>query len=127
MPTISTIYDRPGAGWNRIYTDDYFKNYFKTSETGDVVQQGKKSTTPQQFDKDHIQFMTMRNIKAVCSKTNERSFVIQFVMDEYEESNATIQARHPKLFKDDTYMFEASKDLVMCMSVDFINGLKDKK
>ncbi len=46
---------------------------------------------------------------------------------EYEESNATIQARHPKLFKDDTYEFEASKDLLMCMPVDFIDGLKDKK
>jgi hypothetical protein len=50
----------------------------------------------------------MRNIKAICSKSNERSFVIQCVMDEYEESNATIRARHPKLFKDDIYIFEAS-------------------
>jgi hypothetical protein len=71
--------------------------------------------------------MTMRNIEAVCSKSNERSFVIQCVMDDYEESNATIPERHPKLFKDDTYMFEASKELVMCMPFDFINGLKDKK
>jgi hypothetical protein len=46
--------------------------------------------------------MTMRNIKAVCSKSNEKSFVIQCVMDEYEESNATIPARYLKLFKDDT-------------------------
>jgi hypothetical protein len=70
--------------------------------------------------------MTMRHIKAVCSKSNERKFVIQCVMDEYEESNATIQARHQKLFKDDTYEFEASKELVMCMPFDFIDGLKDK-
>jgi hypothetical protein len=34
--------------------------------------------------------MTMKNIKAICSKSNEMSFVIQYVMDEYEESNATI-------------------------------------
>jgi hypothetical protein len=47
-------------------------------------------------------------------------------MDEYDKSNATIQARHQKLFKDDTYKFEASKDLVMCMPFDFIDGLKDK-
>jgi hypothetical protein len=32
-----------------------------------------------------------------------------------------------KLFKDDTSEFEASKELVMCMPFDFINGLKDKK
>jgi hypothetical protein len=77
---------------------------------GDVVQQEKESTTQQQFEQDHIQLMTMRNTKAVCSKSNKRSFVIQCVMNEYEESNATIQARHPKLFKDDTSKFEASKE-----------------
>ncbi len=32
---------------------------------GDVVQQEKKTTTPQQFEQDHIQLMTMRNIKVV--------------------------------------------------------------
>jgi hypothetical protein len=41
MHTMSTIYDKPRAGWNRIDTDDYFKNYFKTNEMGDVVQQEK--------------------------------------------------------------------------------------
>ncbi len=60
------------------------------------------------------------------AKSNERKFVVQCVMDDYEESNATIQARHPKLFKDDAYKFEASKELVMCMPFDFIDGLKDK-
>jgi hypothetical protein len=47
-------------------------------------------------------------------------------MNEYEESNATIQTRPPKLFKDDTYKFETSKELVMCMPFDSIDGLKDK-
>jgi hypothetical protein len=61
----------------------------KINKTSDVIQQ-EKSTTPQQVEEDHIQLMAIRNIKAVCSKSNERSFVIQFVMDEYEESNATI-------------------------------------
>ncbi len=71
--------------------------------------------------------MTMRDIKAVCSKSNARTFVIQCVMDEYEQSNAIIHARRIKLFKDDTSKFEASKKLVMCMPFDFIDGLKDKK
>ncbi len=102
LPTMSTIYDKPGAGWDRIDPDDYFTSYFKTNEMGNVGTTRKKSATPQQLEEDHITLMTMRHIKAVCSKSNERKFVIQFVMDEYEESNATIQARHPKLFKDDT-------------------------
>ncbi len=87
----------------------------------------KKSIKPQQFEEDHINLMTMSNIRAVCSKSNERKFVIQCVMDEYEESNANIQERHPKLFKDDTYEFEASKELVTCMPFDFIDEYKDKK
>jgi hypothetical protein len=46
---MSTIYDKPGAGWNKINPDDYFTSYFKTNEMGDgdVVQQEKKSTTQQ--------------------------------------------------------------------------------
>jgi hypothetical protein len=42
MSTMSSIYDKHGAGWNEINSDDYFKNYFKTSETGDVVRKRKK-------------------------------------------------------------------------------------
>ncbi len=87
----------------------------------------KKSTTPHQLEEDHITLMTMRQIKAVCSKTNNMQFIIQCMMDVYEESNATIPARHLNLFKEDTYQFEASKDLLMCMPFDFIDGLKDKK
>jgi hypothetical protein len=41
MPTMSTIYDKPGAAWNRIDPDNNFTNYFKTNEMGDVVQQEK--------------------------------------------------------------------------------------
>ncbi len=41
LPTMSTIYDKPGAGWNRINAGNYFKNYFKTNEMGDMAQQEK--------------------------------------------------------------------------------------
>ncbi len=47
-------------------------------------------------------------------------------MDEYEEKNATIRVRNPKLFKDDTCEFKASKELVMCMPFDFIEGWRIK-
>jgi hypothetical protein len=41
LSTMDTIYDKPGAGWDRIDTDDYFTSYFKTNEMGDAVQQEK--------------------------------------------------------------------------------------
>ena len=43
---MATIYDKPGAGWNRINTDNYFTSYFKTNEMGDVVQQEKNLQQP---------------------------------------------------------------------------------
>ncbi len=41
LTTMATIYDKPGAGWDKIDPDDYFTSYFKTNEMGDVVQQEK--------------------------------------------------------------------------------------
>jgi hypothetical protein len=38
---MSTMYDKPGAGWVRIDPDNYLTSYFKTNEMGDVVQQEK--------------------------------------------------------------------------------------
>ena len=43
---MSTIYDKPGDGWDRIDPDDYFTSYFKTNEMGDVVQQEKNLQQP---------------------------------------------------------------------------------
>ncbi len=37
--------------------------------------------------------------KSCLLQIKRKDFFIQCVMDEYEESNATIRARHPKLFK----------------------------
>ncbi len=86
----------------------------------------KKSITPKQFEEDYIQLMTLKFIKVIWTNSNERLFFIKCVMDQYEESNATIWARHPKLFKNDTFIFDASKELVMCIPFEFISGLKDK-
>ncbi len=74
LPTMSTIYEKRGARWDRIDPDDYFSSYFKTNEMGEVVHE-EKSTTPQQLEEDHITLMTMRNIKAVLTKSNERKFL----------------------------------------------------
>jgi hypothetical protein len=41
LPTMLTIYDKPGAGWDRINIDNYFTSYFKANIMGDVVQQEK--------------------------------------------------------------------------------------
>ncbi len=45
LPTMSTIYEKPGAGWDRINPDDYFTSYFKTNKMSGVVQHQKCQTT----------------------------------------------------------------------------------
>ena len=37
LPTMAIIYDKHGAGWDKIDPDDYFTSYFKTNEMGGVV------------------------------------------------------------------------------------------
>ncbi len=62
---MSSIYDKSGAGWNGINTDNCFKNYFKTREKGDMVKKENIYTTPKQFEEDHIKLMTVRFINVV--------------------------------------------------------------
>ncbi len=80
--------------------------------------------TLHQYEEVQIQLMTMRSIKVDRTKSNERLLSVQCVMNKYEESNATIQARHPKMFKNATYTSHPSNELVMCMPFEFIDGLK---
>ena len=79
--------------------------------------------TLHQYEEVQIQLMTMRSIKVDRTKSNERLLSVQCVMNKYEESNATIQARHPKMFKNATYTSHPSNELVMCMPFEMIDGL----
>ncbi len=99
MPTMSTIYDKPGAGWNRINTDNYLTNYFKTNETGNVVQQEKNLQHHNCLKRITLIWWQWGILKLFAQNQMKGIFFIQCVMDEYEESNVTIQERHPKLFK----------------------------
>jgi hypothetical protein len=66
----------------------------------------------------------MRSIEVITTKSKQRLFSVQCMMDIYEESNATIEARHPKMFKNDKYTFHPSNELVVCMFFELIDGFK---
>jgi hypothetical protein len=53
-------------------------------------------------------------------------FSIQCNTEPFEVENDTIQARHSKIFKNGTYEFHPSNELVMSMPFEFIDGLKEK-
>jgi hypothetical protein len=76
--TMSTIYDKPGAGWDKIDPDNNFTSYFKTNEMGDVVQQEKKSTTPQQLEEDHITLTTIRHNILKLFAQNQMNGILLF-------------------------------------------------
>jgi hypothetical protein len=96
------------------------------NETGDVVQRERNLQHQNSLKRITLIWWQWGILKLFAQNQMKGNLLIQCVMDEYEENNATIQARHPKLFKDDIYKFEASKKLVMCMPFDFIDGLKDE-
>jgi hypothetical protein len=64
MLTTSRIYDKPGAVWSKIILTIILKIISK-GVTMVMRYKTKKTTTPQQFEEDHIQLMTMRFIKVV--------------------------------------------------------------
>jgi hypothetical protein len=45
-------------------------------------------------------------------------------MNKYEENIVSIQAKHGKMFENDTYTFHPNDELVMSMPIEFIDGLK---
>ncbi len=101
MPTMLSIHDKPGAGWNQINTDNYFKNYFKMSDTGDVVQKEKSLQHHNSLKRITFNWWQWGILK-LFEQIQMKGHFFQCVMNQYEESNATIQARHPKLFKNVT-------------------------
>ncbi len=65
----------------------------------------------------------MRQIK-VEKISNEYKFSIKCLLKNFQANNATLRARHWKMFKKDTYEFEPIKELVLPMHFVFIDSLK---
>jgi hypothetical protein len=53
-------------------------------------------------------------------------FSIQCNTEPFEVGNDTIQARHPKMFKNGTYTFHPHNELVISMPFELIDGVKEK-
>jgi hypothetical protein len=57
---------------------------------------------------------------------NGRLISIQCNTEPFEVENDTIQARHPKMFKNGTYEFYPRNELAMSMPFDLIDRLNKK-
>ena len=123
LPTMSTIYDKPGAGWNRINPDNYFTSYFKTNEMGDVVQQEKNLQHHISWKRITLLWWQWGILKLFAQNQMKGNLLFNVwwmsmkrAMPQFEQG---IQNCSKMILK-------ACKDLLMCMPFDFIDGLKDK-
>jgi hypothetical protein len=116
LPTISSYTQKLGAGWKGINENKYFNT--------DELQKEVEMTTSEDYEKACIQLMTLRLIKVVQTNSNRRLFSIQCNTEPFEKENDTIQARHPKIFKNSTYRFCPHNELVMSMPFE-LGGTDD--
>ncbi len=91
-----------------------------------MLQKEVMMTTSHQYEEAYIQPMTMRLIKVGQAKLNERLFYIKCNSEQFDVTNDTIQARHSKMFKNDTYKFHPSNELVLSMPFELIDVLEEK-
>jgi hypothetical protein len=67
LPTMSSIHQKPGIGWDRVNTD----NCVNTGRTDEGPRREVMMTTSHQYKEAHIQLMTMRKIKVTTQKSND--------------------------------------------------------
>jgi hypothetical protein len=78
-----------------------------------------------QYEAYHIMLWTMRRIKVIRVKNSDKmQFHIQCHTITYQHGNAGIRARHPTMFKEDTFSFTPSDELVLSMPFELICNLK---
>ena len=78
-----------------------------------------------QFEAYHIMLWTMTCIKVIKVKNSDKMpFHIQCHTKTYQHGNAGIRARHPTMFKEDTFSFTPIDELVLSMPFEFICTLK---
>ncbi len=81
-------------------------------------------TTTHQFEWLHIMLSMIKRIKLTLAKWNEKLFTIECFMPTYEPQNTSVCKPHSKMFKNDTFTFHPSNDLVLSMQFKFVDNLE---
>ena len=121
LPKIIFHTDNLGVGWNMHAHRDYFKD----KNGKDVETVPLLMTTAHSHEEAYIQFKTMNRIKLTYSALGAKIFIIECQTDDYHPNDEGLRIRHPKLFRNDTFTFLASDDLIRSMPYKFVNGLKE--
>ena len=124
LPSGAAFTDKQGHGWTSTNIPEYFQVSSSDEDNGGK-QSEQKMTSSKQFEAYHIMLWTMRCIKVIKVKNSDKmQFHIQCHTKNYQYGNAGIRARHPTIFKEDTFSFTPIDELVLSMPFEFIRNLK---
>jgi hypothetical protein len=91
-------------------------------------------STSNDFEECYIIYSTIKWIRVTNvkkNKTNDRTFEFWFeircAMDTFQVNNKSIRARHRNLFKNNDYDFYSTRDFVMSIPFNSVNGLTPGK
>jgi hypothetical protein len=124
LPSGAAFTDKQGHGWTSTNIPEYFQVSSSDEDNGGK-QSEQKMTSSKQFEAYHIMLWTMRCIKVIKVKNSDKmQFHIQCHTKNYQYGNCGIRARHPTIFKEDTFSFTPIDELVLSMPFEFIRNLK---
>jgi hypothetical protein len=120
IPTLSSITDSVGEGWDERKISIFFK------EKNNIVNRHKEvsMTTSKQFEQAYITLSMMTKTKLTTKKRKGNLFTIECYVPSFEPQNQSVCKQHAIFFKNDKYTFNPWKDLVHSMPYWFVAKLE---
>jgi hypothetical protein len=105
MPTMRSITDRVGEGWDERKITKIF------NERNNIVngQEEVPMITSKHFEHAYITLSTMTKIELTTKKGKGNLFTIECYMPSFEPQNETVCKRLAIMFKHDKYTFHPKK------------------
>ncbi len=123
IPKKIGITDIHGEGWDRRKISRFFNKRNNIASRQEEV----PMTTSKQFEQAYIFFSMMKKIKLTTNKGKGNLFTIEYYMPSFEPQNQSVRKQHASMFKNDKYLFNPQKDLVLSMPYWFFANLQHGK
>ncbi len=107
--------------WRKI------SRYFNDRNNIANWQEDVPMTTSKYFEQTYIIFSTMKKNKLTTKEEKGYLFIIECYMPSFEPQNQSVCNWHASTFKNDKYMFNPWKDLVLSMPYQFVANLEPGK
>ncbi len=118
LSTMIGITDSIGEGWDTRKVSKYFNKENNIANQ----QQEVPMTTSKHFEKGHIIFSRMKEMKFTMLKGSRKLFTIECYTASSQPQNISVCKQHAQMFKNDNYTFNPNKDLLLSMPYQFVAG-----